>query len=149
MDCYKTRRGLLPACTLLTHTTINSAQGRLQQSSLIDPLQQKDPHGKTKHCLHVDGAVEDAGPLVGVEGRVVVVPNVANSTQVIADDESHRGTQSVEHRLAAGRQGAGLDGIRLNRRLLHARRKVLVWRVPHVTVVPAYVFVYVCVSECE
>ena len=34
--------------------------------------------------LHVDGAVEYAGPLVGVEGRVVIVADIAHRTQIVA-----------------------------------------------------------------
>jgi len=34
--------------------------------------------------LHVDGAMEYAGPLVGVEGRVVIVADIAHRTQIVA-----------------------------------------------------------------
>ena len=73
-----------------------------------------------------------------MEGRVVVVADPDHGTQVIADHERHSGTQGVEHRLAARRQRAGLDGIGLDRRLLDARGEVLVRRVTYVTVVPAF-----------
>ena len=35
-------------------------------------------------ALHVDGGVEDAGPLVGVEGGVVVVADPAHCAEVVA-----------------------------------------------------------------
>ena len=53
-----------------------------------------------RHCvrhveLHVDGAVQNPSPLVGMEGSVVVVADVAHRTQVVADNERDGGTQSV------------------------------------------------------
>jgi hypothetical protein len=39
---------------------------------------------KVQWPLHVDGAVEYAGPLVGVEGRVVIVADVAHRAQIVA-----------------------------------------------------------------
>jgi hypothetical protein len=83
--------------------------------------------------LHIDSAVEDTGPLVGVEGRIVVVANPAHSAQVVSNNEGLSCAQSVEHGLATGGKGAGLDGIRLERRLLNSRGKVLVGRVANVS----------------
>ena len=60
-------------------------------------------------ALHVDGAVQDAGPLVGVERGVVVVADVAHGAEVVADDERHGRAERVEHRLAAGGQRPRLD----------------------------------------
>jgi hypothetical protein len=45
-------------------------------------------------------------------------------------------TTLTEHRLSAGRERAGLDRVRLDRRLLHARGQVLVRRVANVAVIP-------------
>ena len=53
--------------------------------------------------LHVDGAVEDAGPLVGVEGGVVVVADPHHRPQVVADlrsSASGHGTAFVQPRRA-------------------------------------------------
>eukprot|EP00961_Rhodomonas_salina_P013502 180934-Rhodomonas_salina.7 len=56
---------------------------------------------------------------------------------MLARGPAERGShQGVEHRLAAGGQRAGLDRVRLNRRLLDAGRQVLERRVTAVTVVP-------------
>jgi hypothetical protein len=51
--------------------------------------------------LHVDGGVEDAGPLVGVEGGVVVVADPAHRAQVVAHHEGHGRAEGIEHGLAA------------------------------------------------
>mmetsp|Transcript_10919 Transcript_10919/g.25685 ORF Transcript_10919/g.25685 Transcript_10919/m.25685 type:complete len:247 (-) Transcript_10919:2-742(-) len=84
-----------------------------------------------------------------MERSVVVVPHVAHRAEIVADNKRNGRSQGVEHRLAAGGQRAGLDRVRLNRRLLDAGRQVLKRRVTAVTVVPVIRSILVVVGKLE
>lgn len=101
-----------------------------------------------------------------MEGSVVVVPNVANSTKVVADHKRNSSTESVKHALTTcsssirtyqdvrggiqtWREGTALHSIGLNGSLLHARWKVLEWSVADIAVVTVVWAILVVVSELE
>ena len=54
--------------------------------------------------LHVDGAVEYAGPLVGVEGRVVIVADVAHRAQIVAANFFWKKWEKNQHHVEAGKK---------------------------------------------
>mmetsp|Transcript_14552 Transcript_14552/g.33421 ORF Transcript_14552/g.33421 Transcript_14552/m.33421 type:complete len:208 (-) Transcript_14552:129-752(-) len=84
-----------------------------------------------------------------MEGSVVVVPDVANSTKVVADHKRNSCSEGVEHALATWRKGATLHSIGLDGSLLHARRKVLEGSVADVAVVTIVWAVLIVVGELE
>ena len=52
--------------------------------------------------------------------------------------EGHGGSEGVEHRLAAGRDGPRVDRVGFDRRLLDAGRQELKRRVAYVAVIPVH-----------
>mmetsp|Transcript_37068 Transcript_37068/g.116657 ORF Transcript_37068/g.116657 Transcript_37068/m.116657 type:complete len:212 (-) Transcript_37068:1029-1664(-) len=84
-----------------------------------------------------------------MEGSVVVVPNVANSTKVVADHKRNSSAESVEHALTTWREGTALHSVGLDGSLLHTRWKVLEWSVADIAVVTVVWAILIVISELE
>mmetsp|Transcript_46466 Transcript_46466/g.123324 ORF Transcript_46466/g.123324 Transcript_46466/m.123324 type:complete len:216 (-) Transcript_46466:112-759(-) len=93
--------------------------------------------------------MQHPGPLVGVEGGIVVVADPAHGAEIISDHKGDSGAQSVEHGLATGGDGASVDSIGLDRGLLNAGRKELIGSVAYIAVIPVVRAVLVIIHELE